>query len=64
MFGSLTMLTLYSVYQDLRPEYQLSNVNRKKYSSIHYLSTNLTSRLNIGLFEAIIWEQNTTGRNS
>ena len=56
-------VNLYSVYQDLRPEYQLSDVNRKKYSSIHYLSTNLTSRLNIGLFEAIIWEQNTTGRN-
>ncbi len=30
----------------------------KKYMSSHYLSTNLNSKLNIGIFESVIWEVN------
>ena len=32
----------------------------KKYMSSHYLSTNLNSKLNIGIFESVIWEVNHT----
>ena len=30
----------------------------KKYMSSHYLSTNVTSKLNIGIFESVIWRVN------
>ncbi len=30
----------------------------KKYMSSHYLSTNINSKLNIGIFESVIWRQN------
>ena len=55
-------VNLFSSYQDLRDEFSLSGVNRKKFSTIHYLSYNVSSRLNISMFEAIVWEQDTLGR--
>ncbi len=30
----------------------------KKFTSMHYLSWNITKRLNVGLFEAIVWQDN------
>ena len=30
----------------------------KKYLSSHYLSINLTKRLNLSLFEAVVWRMN------
>lgn len=58
----LQYVNLFSSYQDLRDEFEMAGVHRKKFSTIHYLSYNLNKRLNIGLFEAIVWEQDTFGR--
>lgn len=55
-------VNLFSSYQDLRDEFEMAGVHRKKFSTIHYLSYNVNKRLNVGLFEAIIWEQDTLGR--
>ena len=32
----------------------------KKYMTLHHLSANVTDRLNIGIFESVIWENNRT----
>ena len=53
---------MFSSYQDLRSEYKLAGIYRKKFSTIHHLSYNINEKLNIGFFEAIIWEQDTFGR--
>ncbi len=55
-------VNLFSSYQDLRDEFEMAGIHRKKFSTIHYLSYNVNRRLNIGLFEAIVWEQDTLGR--
>ena len=55
-------VNLFSSYQDLRDEFEMAGIHRKKFSTIHYLSYNVNKRLNIGLFEAIVWEQDTLGR--
>lgn len=55
-------VNLFSSYQDLRDDFALDGVNRKKFSTMHYLSINLSKRLNMSLFEAIVWEQDTLGR--
>lgn len=55
-------VNLFSTYQDLRNEFEMAGIYRKKFSTIHHLSYNVNKRLNIGLFEAIIWEQDTLGR--
>lgn len=31
---------------------------RNKFSTVHYLSANITDKLSIGLFESVVWQQN------
>jgi hypothetical protein len=42
--------------RDIRPEVTDSGSFRTKYMATHYLSYNITKRLNIGLFESVLWE--------
>lgn len=42
--------------RDVRPEVTADGAFRTKYMSNHYLSWNVSKRLNIGLFESVIWE--------
>ncbi|MBV1924716.1 MAG: gliding motility protein RemB [Flavobacteriaceae bacterium] len=42
--------------RDVRPEVVDAGSFRTKYFANHYLSYNVTKRLNIGLFESVIWE--------
>ena len=42
--------------RDVRPVVTESGSFRTKYVANHYLSYNETKRLNIGLFESVIWE--------
>ena len=42
--------------RDVRPEVTNDGVFRTKYMATHYLSWNVTKKLNIGLFEYVIWE--------
>lgn len=42
--------------RDVRPEVTNSGSFRTKYIANHYLSLNLTKRLNLGFFESVMWE--------
>lgn len=42
--------------RDVRPEVTADGSFRTKYMANHYLSYNITKRLNIGLFESVIWQ--------
>jgi hypothetical protein len=62
-FWKVRYVNIFSSYQDVRPEYSINDLNRKKFSTIHNLSVNIGKRLNINLFEAIVWEQGENGRS-
>ncbi len=42
--------------KDVRPEVVVDDAFLTKYMANHYLSWNVSKRLNIGLFESVIWE--------
>ncbi|WP_298329330.1 gliding motility protein RemB [uncultured Dokdonia sp.] len=42
--------------RDVRPEVTADGSFRTKFMSNHYLSWNLSKKLNVGLFESVIWE--------
>ena len=49
--------------QDIRPEVAMEgNVHQPKFVTMHYLSWNITDRINIGLFESIVWADSTGRR--
>ncbi|MCB4799888.1 gliding motility protein RemB [Neotamlana laminarinivorans] len=48
--------------KDVRPEVTVDDAFLTKYMATHFLSWNVTKRLNVGFFESIIWA-NTTNRN-
>jgi len=41
--------------KDVRPEVTVDDAFKTKYMANHYLSWNVSKRLNIGLFESVIW---------
>ncbi|MFZ4400151.1 MAG: hypothetical protein ACOYO1_08965 [Bacteroidales bacterium] len=47
---------LYAEFQDLKTAHTYDLGFRKKYGTFHYLSYAVNKRLNIGLFESIIWQ--------
>lgn len=54
--GRLKYVNLWSVMNDLRDEVAPEpEVFAKKYLSLHYLSLNIGHRLNLGLFESLMW---------
>ena len=63
-FGKIQYVNLYSEFQDINyfENNGIDNYDQmgyaKKYMSAHYLSVNLTKRLNISLFESVIWRVN------
>ncbi|HEY9170519.1 MAG TPA: gliding motility protein RemB [Lutibacter sp.] len=42
--------------QDVRPELTVDGAYKQKYMAMHYLDWNVTKKFNIGLFEAVIWD--------
>lgn len=62
--GSVNYTNIWAVHTDPRPEVQLpGGVYRKKYTSIHYLSWNINERLNIALYESMVWGGDTSNPN-
>ena len=62
-FGDFQYSNLYAELQDLKNYLSADNNYdymgyAKKYMSTHYLSYNINEKLNIGLFESIIWKTN------
>lgn len=54
-FWKFRYVNTWAILNDLRPSLLRGNVFAKKYLSMHYLSINLGKRLNLGLFEGIMW---------
>ena len=55
-FWKLKYTNTWMSLRDVRPEVTDSGSFRTKFMANHYLSYNVTKRLNIGLFESIIWQ--------
>ncbi len=55
-FWKLKYTNLWMWMQDVRPELTVDGAYRQKFMAIHYLSLNVTKKLNIGLFESVIWD--------
>jgi len=55
-FWKLKYTNTWMSLRDVRPEVQDGGSFRTKYMASHYLSYNVTKRLNIGLFESVIWQ--------
>mgnify|MGYP007014079896 CR=1 FL=1 len=55
-FWKLKYTNTWMSLRDVRPEVTEDGSFRTKYMANHYLSYNITKRLNIGLFESVIWE--------
>ena len=55
-FWKLKYTNTWMSLRDIRPEVQDGGSFRTKYFANHYLSYNVTKRLNIGLFESVVWE--------
>ena len=54
--GKLRYVNVWAMMNDIRPEVELAeDVYARKYLSMHYLSLNIGRRLNVGLFEGIMW---------
>lgn len=51
----------YMWLKDVRPEVTLEKTYASKYMVNHYLSWNVSNRLNLGFFESVVWT-NTNGR--
>lgn len=56
-FWKLKYTNLWMWTQDVRREATVNGAYAQKYVAIHYLSLNLTKKLNIGLFEAAMWDK-------
>lgn len=51
-------MVMYSWMRDIRGvEGDIPNY-RNKFSTVHYLSANITDKLSVGLFESVVWQQN------
>ena len=60
-FWKIKYTNTYMFLKDIRPEVSDERTYATKYMANHYLSWNASKRLNIGLFESVIWA-NTNGR--
>ncbi|MDP3354030.1 MAG: gliding motility protein RemB [Flavobacteriaceae bacterium] len=56
-FWKLKYTNLWMWTQDVRREATVNGAYAQKYLAIHYLSLNVTKKLNIGLFEAAMWDK-------
>ncbi len=55
-FWKLKYTNLWMSLRDVRPEVEAGGAFRTKYMASHYLSYNVTKRLNLGFFESVIWD--------
>ena len=54
-FWKIQYTNLWLWLRDVRPEATMDGVYKRKFVAIHHLSWNATSKLNIGLFESVVW---------
>ena len=54
-FWKVKYSTIWTAYQDMRPEVTVNQVYKKKYAAIHYIDWNALPKLNLGFFETVVW---------
>jgi len=54
-FWKIKYTNTYMWLKDVRPEVTVDRTYAKKYMANHYLSWNMTKRLNMGFFESVVW---------
>lgn len=57
-FWKVRYVNLYALMDDIRGADGVPRRFQRKATSMHYLSYNVTPRINFGLFEAVIWQDN------
>ena len=57
-FWKFQYTNLWMWLRDVRPEATVNNLYKRKFAAMHHLSWNVTKKLNIGLFESVIWADN------
>ena len=60
-FWKIKYTNTYMWLQDVRPEVTVDKTYARKFMANHYLSLNVTNRLNLGFFESVVWA-NTNNR--
>ena len=55
-FWKLKYTNTWMAMRDVRPDVTESGTFRTKYVANHYLSYNVSKRLNVGFFESVVWE--------
>lgn len=55
-FWKIKYTNLWMWMQDVRPELTVDGAYKRKFMATHFLSLNITKKLNVGLFETIIWD--------
>lgn len=55
-FWKIKYTNLWLWAQDVRKELTVDGAYKQKFMAIHYLSMNITKRLNLGLYETVIWD--------
>ena len=62
-FSSIKYVNLYTVWNDNSINPSNKNLDRTKFSSIHYLSWNVTREFNLSVFESVVWQAKDTITN-
>jgi len=57
-FWKVRYVNLYALMDDIRGADGVPGRYQRKATSMHYLSYNVTPRINFGLFEAVLWQDN------
>jgi hypothetical protein len=52
----LKYMSLVAEFQDLQSPHSYEEGFKKKYATFHYLSWNISRRLTLGVFEAVVWQ--------
>ena len=55
-FWKIKYTNLWMWMQDVRKELTVDGAFKQKFMAIHYLSWNVSKKLNLGLFETVIWD--------
>jgi hypothetical protein len=55
-FWKIKYTNLWLWAQDVRKELTVDGAYKQKFMAVHYLSLNVTKKLNVGLYEAVIWD--------
>ncbi|HEX8270089.1 MAG TPA: gliding motility protein RemB [Flavobacterium sp.] len=61
-FWKIKYTNIYTWLKDVRPEVTIDRTYATKFMASHFLSWNMTKRLNVGFFESVVWtNQNDRG---